>query len=97
MNMVHISPWRAALGLLDGAGRLLSRGAPLILYDPSLKDGMPTAQSNLAFDENLRSREPEWGLRRVEDFSAAASRHSLVLEEICAMPANNLMLLLRAS
>lgn len=97
INMVHISPWRSALGLLDGAGRLLSGGAPLILYGPWLKDGMPTAESNLAFDKNLKSRDPEWGLRRVEDFSAAASRRGLVLEETRAMPSNNLMLLLRGS
>ena len=34
--MVHISPWASALGLLDGAARLLPSGAPLILYGPWL-------------------------------------------------------------
>lgn len=95
INMVHISPWTAALGLLDGAKRVLPRGGPLILYGPWLKDDVPTAPSNLAFDADLRSRDPEWGLRRVEDFAAAALQRGLKLEQTRAMPANNLMLLLR--
>jgi hypothetical protein len=95
INMVHISPWAAALGLLEGASRVLSRGAPLIMYGPWLKDDIPTAPSNLAFDADLRRRDPHWGLRRVEDFAAAAERRGLLLDQARAMPANNLMLLLR--
>jgi hypothetical protein len=95
INMVHISPWAAALGLLDGARRILSSGAPLIMYGPWFKDDIPTAPSNLAFDADLKFRDPEWGLRRVEDFAAAAGERGLSLEESRAMPANNLMLLLR--
>jgi len=95
INMVHISPWPAALGLLDGAAKRLPPGGPLILYGPWLKDDISTAPSNLAFDQDLKSRDPEWGLRRVEDFAAAAAERGLHLEETRAMPANNLMLLLR--
>ena len=95
INMIHISPWGAALGLLDGAARLLEPGAPLILYGPWLKVDVATAPSNLAFDQDLRSRDPQWGLRRVEDFTAAAAERSIILQETRTMPANNLMLLLR--
>ena len=94
INMVHISPWTAALGLIAGAGRLLAPGAPLILYGPWLKADIPTAPSNLAFDDDLRGRDPEWGLRRVEDFAETA-RESFDLADVRRMPANNLMLLLR--
>jgi hypothetical protein len=92
--MVHISPWAAALGLIAGAARVLPPGAPLILYGPWLKDGIPTVASNRAFDADLKARDPRWGLRRVEDFAAAA-RGAFGLVETRAMPANNLMLLLR--
>jgi hypothetical protein len=94
INMVHISAWSSALGLIDGAVRLLAQGAPLILYGPWLKEDMPAAPSNLEFDADLKSRDPEWGLRRVEDFAAAADERGLQLLETRAMPANNLMLLL---
>jgi hypothetical protein len=95
--MVHISPWKSALGLIAGASRLLSSGAPLILYGPWLRAEASTAPSNLEFDADLRRRDPEWGLRKVEDFAAAAKEQSFVLHELRAMPANNLMLLFRHS
>ena len=94
VNLVHISPWSSSLGLIAGAHRLLAAGAPLILYGPWLRDDVPTAESNLAFDADLKRRDARWGLRRVEDFAAAASE-AFTLAEIRSMPANNLMLLLR--
>jgi len=94
INMVHISPWSAALGLVDGAARILERDAPLILYGPWLKDDVPTAPSNLDFDASLKGRDPKWGLRRVEDFAEAAAGKGFRLKDTRAMPANNLMLLL---
>ncbi len=95
INMVHISPWQSALGLISGASHLLGAGAPLILYGPWLSEGIDTAPSNSAFDADLRRRDARWGLRRVEDFSAAARGFDLVEQR--QMPANNLMLLYRRS
>ena len=95
INMVHISPWSSALGLLDGAARLLPEGGPLILYGPWLKGDVPTVQSNLDFDADLKRRDPKWGLRRVEDFAAAAKERGFELVETRLMPANNMMLLFR--
>ena len=95
INMVHISPWASALGLLDGAARLLSSGSPLILYGPWLKDDIATVPSNLDFDADLKRRDPAWGLRRVEDFAAAAEPRGLTLDAVERMPANNLMMLWR--
>jgi len=95
LNMVHISPWSAAIGLITGASKVLKRRGALILYGPWLQAGAETAPSNLAFDQQLRQRDPEWGLRCVEDFEVAASERGFELEQIRAMPANNLMLLFR--
>ena len=92
VNMVHISPWEASLGLLDGAGRLLPDGAPLILYGPWLEAGAEPAPSNVAFDQSLKARDPSWGLRQVEDFAAEAALRGLVLVALRPMPSNNLML-----
>jgi hypothetical protein len=96
VNMVHISPWAATEGLMRGAGRLSAAGAPLILYGPYRRAGVPTAPSNLAFDESLRARNPQWGLRDLEAVEAEAVRHGLRLERVFEMPANNLALVYRA-
>ncbi|HET7605617.1 MAG TPA: DUF938 domain-containing protein [Sphingomicrobium sp.] len=93
INMVHISPWASALGLIAGSARLLAPEAPLILYGPWLTDDTPPAPSNLDFDADLRRRDREWGLRKVEDFTGAAKDAGLRLVETRAMPANNMMLL----
>lgn len=94
INMIHISPWAAALGLLDGAAKALPLGGPLIVYGPWLVDGIETAPSNLAFDADLKRRNPAWGLRKVEDFAAEAKKRGLQLDDQQEMPANNRMLLL---
>ena len=95
INMVHISPWASGLGLIEGSARILPSGGPLILYGPWLTDEIETAPTNLAFDADLKRRNAEWGLRKVEDFAAAAADRGIELEQTLAMPANNLMLLLR--
>jgi hypothetical protein len=95
INMVHISPWDATLGLLAGAARLLRTGAPLILYGPYVELNVPTADSNIAFDASLRARDPAWGLRNIDGVKAAAADAGLTFMERRAMPANNLMLLFR--
>ncbi|MEO7410648.1 MAG: DUF938 domain-containing protein [Sphingomicrobium sp.] len=95
INMVHISPWASALGLLDGAARLLAAGAPLILYGPWIIEGVETAPSNLTFDADLRARDPRWGLRSLAAFKSEAETRGLSLVERRAMPANNVMLSFR--
>ncbi len=94
INMVHISPWEATLGLIAGAMRLLPTGGPLILYGPYRQAGLVTAASNEDFDASLKARDGAWGLRSVEDVAVVA-RDGFSLDEIAPMPANNLMLLFR--
>ena len=94
INMAHIAPWVATEGLLRGAARSLRVGAPLVLYGPWLLPSVETAPSNLAFDAGLRARNPDWGLRRLEDLVAAAGA-DFAPPEVIEMPANNVMLVLR--
>jgi hypothetical protein len=95
VNMVHISPWTATEGLMRGAARVLALGAPLILYGPYLRAGVPTAPSNLDFDASLKARDPEWGLRAVETVAAEAAARGMDFDRLFEMPANNLILLFR--
>ncbi|WP_374411302.1 DUF938 domain-containing protein [Novosphingobium colocasiae] len=95
INMIHISPWQATLGLMAGAARLLAPGAPLITYGPYRRDGIDLEPSNAAFDADLRRRDARWGLRTVEEVAQAALDQGLVLARTVAMPANNLSLVFR--
>lgn len=96
INMVHISPWEATLGLFRGAARLLGRtGGPLILYGPYLEQGVETAPSNLEFDASLKARNPLWGLREAEAVDVVAGQHGLARTARYALPANNIMLVYR--
>ncbi len=97
INMIHISPWAAAQGLMQGAARLLPEGGQLFLYGPYLERDVITAPSNLAFDESLKSRNPAWGIRHLDDVAALASQHGLHLAERISMPANNLVVIFRQS
>ncbi len=95
INMVHISPWEATRGLLEGARALLPPNGALCLYGPYRRSDAPTAPSNLAFDASLKSRNPAWGLRAVEDVVDVARGHGLALDQLIEMPANNISLVLR--
>jgi len=92
INMVHICPWPATLGLMAGAGRLLGVDGVLFTYGPYKRAGYHTAPSNADFDAALRARDPAWGVRDVADVEGAAAKQNLVLREIVEMPANNLSL-----
>ena len=97
INMVHISPVAATKGLVAGAARLLAPGAPLILYGPYFDAEVETAPSNLAFDLDLQTRNPEWGLRSVEWLDSLAEKAGFRRTRRVAMPANNLTLVYRRS
>lgn len=92
INMIHISPWEATLGLLQGANRLLRPYGVLYTYGPYMRDGQHTAPSNEAFDASLKSRNAAWGIRDVADIRLAALLHGFRLRETVEMPANNLSL-----
>ena len=90
INMIHIAPWSATVGLLRGAARVLPPGGLLYLYGPFRRDGRHTAPSNERFDHDLRRQDPEWGVRDVEAVAALAVAAGFGPPVIEAMPANNL-------
>ncbi len=95
INMVHISPWEATQGLFSSATEALTAGAPIYLYGSYKRRGVTTADSNLAFDQSLKSRNPQWGLRDLEDVTAAAHDAGFLLDHVIEMPANNLSVVYR--
>ena len=90
INMIHIAPWSACLGLMAGAEKILPPEGILYLYGPFRIHGQHTASSNLAFDEMLKSQNPAWGVRDLDEVTIVAKQHLLTLKETINMPANNL-------
>jgi hypothetical protein len=95
INMIHISPWAATEGLMEGADRILDEGALLYLYGPFRQAARPIEPSNAAFDTDLRHRDPRWGLRDLGEVTACAAMHGLRLDRVVDMPANNLSVVFR--
>ena len=89
-NMIHIAPWAATLGLLDGAAHYLKTGGKLCLYGPYKRGGVHTAPSNAAFDQSLRAQNPEWGVRDLEVVTEEAHIRGLAASDVIEMPSNNL-------
>ncbi|MAJ59455.1 MAG: SAM-dependent methyltransferase [bacterium TMED88] len=95
INMIHIAPWSASEGLFKGSKAVLAPKGLLYLYGPFQRGGLHTAKSNAAFDESLRERNPEWGVRDLEAVEDLATRSGLALQKVIEMPANNLSLIFR--
>ncbi|HEY0102064.1 MAG TPA: DUF938 domain-containing protein [Brevundimonas sp.] len=95
INMIHISPWAATDAVMALAGQTLAPGGLLALYGPFREPDVPLAPSNGAFDDSLKSRDADWGLRDRDAVVAAAKLQGLALTRRIEMPANNIMLLFR--
>jgi hypothetical protein len=95
INMIHISPWEATVGLIKGAAAILPPGSPLYLYGPYLREGVATAPSSQAFDRSLRDRNSDWGLRNLEVVATTAYSAGFSEPVITEMPANNLSVVFR--
>ena len=95
INLLHISPARCTHAVLDASALLLPTGAPLIIYGPFTQDGQHTSASNAAFDQSLKQRNPNWGLRDMGWIESLATPLGLSMQMAYPMPANNFSLLLR--
>ncbi len=96
VNVIHIAPWSVARGLLAGAARWLTPGAPLVLYGPFHRNGTSMSAGNTAFDADLRRQDPNLGIRDLErEVLPLAAEVGLGRSSVHAMPANNLCVVLR--
>ena len=91
-NLLHIAAWACCAALMRGAVRLLSSDGRLITYGPYLVQGVATSAGNLAFDADLRARDPQWGLRWLHHVVAEAAAAGMELQDQVAMPSNNRLL-----
>lgn len=95
VNLVHIAPWAVTAALFAGAKLALREAGLVYLYGPYRVRGRHTAPSNVAFDGALRARNPEWGVRDLEEVTGVAEEQGFHLIDTVEMPANNLSVLFR--
>ena len=92
INLLHISPASCTDAVFKESAELLPSGAPLIIYGPFMRDGAHTSASNAAFDQSLRERNRQWGLRELNQVKAIAAKAGFKTDDVISMPANNLTL-----
>jgi len=93
-NMIHIAPWTAALGLANGAGKLLAQGGMVFLYGPFLEGDM-SAPSNIAFDHSLQERNAQWGVRNLASVKHIFADNGLNFQQKLEMPRDNYLLVFK--
>ena len=91
-NLLHIAAWPACEALMRGAADHLVDGGSLVLYGPYFVEGEVEVPGNVAFDADLRRRDPGWGVRRLADVVGEANKAGLSFGRRFDMPANNLIL-----
>jgi cyclopropane fatty-acyl-phospholipid synthase-like methyltransferase len=96
-NTLHIMAWHEVEAFLRGAGRVLAPDGVLAVYGPFRFDGRYTSESNAAFDQYLRERDPDSAIRDFEAVDAQAVAMGLRLDANHTMPANNQLLIWRRS
>jgi cyclopropane fatty-acyl-phospholipid synthase-like methyltransferase len=88
-NTLHIMAWSAVREFFRGSGALLRAGGVLCVYGPVRYRGEYTSASNAQFDQWLKQRDPQSGIRDFEALDALAGAQGLKLRADHAMPANN--------
>ena len=92
-NVMHIVSESLGERLVQVAADALRSSGLLILYGPYKYNGQFTTESNAAFDQWLKDRDPASGVRDFEAVIATAQCSGLTLTQDYAMPANNQMLI----
>ena len=91
-NVVHIISWPLVEELFKGVGQVLNQSGHLCLYGPYKYNGQYTTESNANFDEWLKDRDPESGIKDFEAVNDLALAQGLALLKDYSMPANNQLL-----
>lgn len=92
VNTTHIMDWPTVRAMFVGLGKKLKPRGVFCLYGPFNVGGKYTSDSNRAFDIQLKSQDPEMGLRDVQALEALANKNDISLIDRVPMPANNMTL-----
>ncbi|MBJ7267341.1 DUF938 domain-containing protein [Idiomarina abyssalis] len=91
-NTCHIMPQEGVEALFNHLGDKLKSVKLLCIYGPFNDNGHFTSDSNRAFDQSLRTRDSQMGIRDKQWIAKLASQHGFHLKNTHTMPANNQLL-----
>lgn len=91
-NTLHIMSLAEVRVLFDRLAQYLHAGALLCIYGPFNYHGTYTSASNARFDDWLKSRDPQSGIKDFEAIAELAAAIGLELVADHPMPANNRLL-----
>jgi len=90
-NTAHIMSFAAVENMIRLVGTTLRINGVFACYGPFKQGGDFSTESNANFDQWLRRRDPESGIRNLEDLDTLAMHAGLQQCRVYAMPANNLL------
>src|ERR1700688_1187867 len=88
-NTLHIMSWPEVTALFRGCGSVLAPGGVLCLYGPFSYPGRYTSDSNREFDLMLQERDPQSGIRDLQEVTALGEEYGLRMDADHDLPANN--------
>ena len=91
-NTLHIISWPEVQAMFQLLANNLNEGSKLCVYGPFNYNGKYTSESNASFDDWLRARDPQSGIRDFEKVDALAQAGGFKLFDDFALPANNRLL-----
>lgn len=92
-NTAHIMSLPEVEAMFRGVATVLARGGQFALYGPFNYGGRYTSASNARFDQWLKTRDPESGIKSFEALAALAEDNGMGLTNDYTMPVNNRVLL----
>ena len=92
-NLIHIISWNLCLKLFDELGNALDKNAFVMFYGAYNYNGDFTTESNKKFDEWLKEKDPNSGIRDFEKVRDEMKERGFELAVDEEMPANNRMLI----
>lgn len=91
-NVMHIAPIGTTEALFRGAARCLEEDGVLLVYGPVFLPDEPRPEGNVQFDQDLKEKDPAFGVRTLEELGELAQRCGLRPPTVRRMPTNNVML-----
>ncbi|MEH6451493.1 MAG: DUF938 domain-containing protein [Psychromonas sp.] len=91
-NTLHIISWPLVVKFFEGIAQNLSSKGRVCIYGPFKYQGMFTSESNASFDQWLKERDMNSGIRDIEAILLLADSAGLNLIKDHVMPANNQLL-----